>query len=329
MRRRRISKTFLAVTGLTVWSLGCSSSTPIASSGSPGPAPLAAVHERRLRALYVVDAHVDAKRRVVTREGSRGYLDPRIGVLARELSAQGMLKIGTRVRAIYSESVVPAERAEADRLVAVEIGSDALALRAFYVEDASRKVGEFYTADGRPLDRVLSRYPLPFLTVTSGFDPARRHPVLKRRKPHLGVDFAAPRGTPVLAVADGEVVEAGWSGSFGRLVRIEHEGGLVTGYAHLDSVTRGLAPGDRVGKGQVIGTVGRTGLATGHHLHFTLQRDGKFLDPLKAELPERAPLVGAPLRALVVASLDVEFALAAAGRAEEGSTRLAAATRRR
>ncbi len=124
--------------------------------------------------------------------------------------------------------------------------------------------------------------------VSSRFGP-RFHPVLHRWRPHRGVDFAAPRGTPILAVQDGTVKHRGWLGAAGRAVVIEHDG-FSSHYAHLSRFERGLRNGDEVVKGEVIGYVGASGRATGHHLHFGIKIDGKWVDPLHDGLDRVEPL---------------------------------------
>ena len=122
--------------------------------------------------------------------------------------------------------------------------------------------------------------PLDVLRVTSNFG-MRRHPILGFSRMHQGVDFGAPEGSPVLAAADGVVTVAGRDGGYGNLLRIRHAGGWATGYAHLMGFAPGIAAGARVLKGEVIGFVGRTGLATGPHLHYEVSFNGVKLDPLK------------------------------------------------
>ncbi len=122
--------------------------------------------------------------------------------------------------------------------------------------------------------------PLDHLRITSGFG-MRRHPILGFSRMHQGVDFAAPQGAPVLAAADGLVIQAGRAGGYGNLLRIRHAGGWATAYAHLMAFSPAIAPGARVLKGEVVGFVGRSGLATGPHLHYEVSLNGVRLDPLK------------------------------------------------
>lgn len=146
----------------------------------------------------------------------------------------------------------------------------------------------WYQEDGRSLRKPFLRSPLKFSRVTSGFNPRRFHPVLKRRRPHNGTDFGAPTGTPVRVVADGKVLRAGWAGGHGRFVKVQHDGGYATSYSHLSSIA--VKRGQRISQGTLVGKVGSTGLATGPHLHFQMWKGGRYVDPMRTDLPNQAPL---------------------------------------
>lgn len=133
---------------------------------------------------------------------------------------------------------------------------------------------------GRPLPRAALSYPLERTRITSPFTPTRFHPILRRTRAHRGVDFSAPAGTPVRAAAAGTVRRAGWNGDYGRHVEIDHGGGFVSAYSHLRAIPRELRTGSQVARGQLVGWVGQSGLATGPHLHFALFQDGRYVNPL-------------------------------------------------
>lgn len=156
---------------------------------------------------------------------------------------------------------------------------------AIYFEDLDGD-GDYYRPDGTSIRRSFLRAPLQFTRISSPYSKSRLHPILKVRRPHEGVDYAAPEGTPVWAVADGTVIFKGWDGGFGRLVKVRHENGYVSYYAHLSSYAEGIVVGARVSQKQVVGRVGATGLATGPHLDYRLKVNGRFVDPLKVELPK-------------------------------------------
>jgi murein DD-endopeptidase MepM/ murein hydrolase activator NlpD len=125
----------------------------------------------------------------------------------------------------------------------------------------------------------------------------RRHPILKRRRMHSGVDYSAPRGTPILAAGNGRVEKAGRTSGYGNLVVIQHTNGYETAYAHQSKFAKGIVPGARVRQGQIIGYVGSTGLSTGPHLHFEIRVNGSAVDPLRIRLPRGRVLDGGLLEA--------------------------------
>lgn len=139
----------------------------------------------------------------------------------------------------------------------------------------------YYDEQGRSLKRQFLRSPFRFEPrVTSRFSHNRLHPVLGVRRPHLGVDYGAPTGTPVIAVATGTVVSASRSRGSGNMVRLRHRNGYETYYLHLSSFAKGMTPGARVVQGQMIGRVGSTGLSTGPHLDYRMRKNGEFVNPL-------------------------------------------------
>ncbi len=150
--------------------------------------------------------------------------------------------------------------------------------------------GAYYTPDGTPLRRQFLRSPLTYRRITSFFTNRRYHPILRKYRPHHGIDYAAPYGTPVSSVADGVVLYAGWKGGYGKFVQIRHANGYITGYGHLSRIARGIRRGVRVKQGQVIGYVGSTGLSTGPHLHFEMKSNGRYVNPLRIRPPRTQPL---------------------------------------
>ena len=125
-------------------------------------------------------------------------------------------------------------------------------------------------------------------SVTSGFNPRRFHPVLKKRRPHNGTDFGAPTGTPIRATGAGKVVAAGRNGGHGNFVKINHSGPYASSYSHMHRIK--VKKGQRVKQGQIIGTVGTTGMSTGPHLHYQFWKNGRFVDPMKIDLPRTEKL---------------------------------------
>jgi murein DD-endopeptidase MepM/ murein hydrolase activator NlpD len=154
---------------------------------------------------------------------------------------------------------------------------------------------EYFTPDGRSLKRPFIRMPIPYARITSGFG-MRKHPILGRMRGHMGIDYAARAGTPIMAAGDARVAFVGWKGGYGRVVILDHGHGRTTLYGHM-SRFGGERVGQRVAQGAVIGYVGMSGLATGPHLHYEFRINGVHQNPLKMTMPPPAPLAGTELAA--------------------------------
>jgi hypothetical protein len=139
----------------------------------------------------------------------------------------------------------------------------------------------------------MLKAPLKYTRISSKFSNSRLHPVHKVYRPHHGVDYAAPAGTPVYSVADGTVTFAGWGGGGGNTLKIKHAGNLMTGYLHLKSFAKGIKVGTKVTQGQLIGYVGSTGTSTGPHLDYRVWKNGTPIDPLKIPQEPAEPIVEA------------------------------------
>lgn len=149
---------------------------------------------------------------------------------------------------------------------------------------------QYWEADGGSLRKNILKAPLKFSRISSGFSYSRLHPVHKVRRPHTGVDYAAPAGTPVRAVADGVVTFRGWGGGGGNTIKIKHAGNLMTGYLHLRGFAKGIVVGARVQQGQLIGYVGSTGTSTGPHLDYRIWKNGTPINPLKVPQEPTEPI---------------------------------------
>ncbi len=148
----------------------------------------------------------------------------------------------------------------------------------------------YYNESGISLKKAFLKAPLRFNRISSRFSRARRHPILGGLRPHFGVDYAAPPGTPIWAVADGTVTSCGWNGGFGKQVILRHRNGYATYYGHLSGFGPGIRKGARVKQKQVVGYVGSTGLSTGPHLDYRLAKDGRFRNPLNEVFPAGLPI---------------------------------------
>ncbi|MCB9591910.1 MAG: M23 family metallopeptidase [Sandaracinaceae bacterium] len=210
----------------------------------------------------------------------------------REVNFNTQTRAGDTFRIIVDEERVGGELLRYGTVHAIEVrGQRVGAHRAFWFE-TSPDHGDFFDSTGRAVHGGWLRTPLRYDHLSSGFDPRRMHPILRRIVPHNGVDYAAGTGTPVWAAADGVVTFVGPRGANGNLVSLRHENGYETHYAHLSRFASGLARDARVEQRQIIGYVGSTGRSTGPHLHFGLKRNGRFVDP-QAELNGPGRMMGA------------------------------------
>ncbi|HKX52846.1 MAG TPA: M23 family metallopeptidase [Nitrosospira sp.] len=212
-----------------------------------------------------------------------------VDILASQIDFHRDLRKGDRFTVVYDALYGNGEPARAGRVLAVEFVNQGVPYRGVYFSTSDGESG-YYTPDGKNLRRVFLRSPLEFSRISSGFSTGRFHPVLKKWRAHKGIDYAAPTGAGVKAVADGIVAVAGWDGGYGNFIILEHEGSYSTVYGHLSAFAKGLRKGQRVRQGQIIGRVGATGLATGPHLHYEFRIDGIQRDPLKEPMPEGKPV---------------------------------------
>ncbi len=164
----------------------------------------------------------------------------------------------------------------------------------------------YYNRKGENLHRALLKAPLPFLRVTSKYSMARRHPIHGVVRPHQGIDYGAPRGTPIMAVGSGVVTRAGRAGGYGNLVVIRHYNGLESMYAHMSRFAKGIRSGVKVRRGQTIGYVGATGTATGPHLDFRIKQGGKFVNPATLVVPRDKPLAAGDRKRFTALVTEVE-----------------------
>lgn len=168
-----------------------------------------------------------------------------------------------------------------------------------YVEPQDSTGNSYWDQEGRSLRKAFLKAPLKFSRISSGFTYHRVHPIYHTVRAHTGVDYAAPKGTPVMSIGDGKVISRGWGGGGGNTVKIRHNSAYSTAYMHLSRFGKGIAPGVHVHQGQVIGYVGSTGASTGPHLDFRVWKNGTPVNPLKMESPPTDPVRESNMTAFV------------------------------
>lgn len=199
------------------------------------------------------------------------------------------IRHGDRFEVIFEEKTVDGERVGTGDILAarfVNRGKEYTAVRY-----TSRQGGTtYYTADGNSMRRAFIRTPVDFARISSRFSNGRKHPILNKIRAHKGVDYAAPRGTPIKASGDGRIIFAGRKGGYGNTIVIQHGQRYRTLYAHMNGFASNMRTGTNVRQGQVIGYIGTTGLSTGPHLHYEFQVNGVHVDPLSERLPMADPI---------------------------------------
>jgi murein DD-endopeptidase MepM/ murein hydrolase activator NlpD len=211
---------------------------------------------------------------------------------------------GDRFTVVYEEIFQDGEPLRTGNILAAKFINEGREYRAVRYTDAQHHA-DYFAPDGRSLRKAFIRAPVQFSRISSRFNPSRRHPVLNTIRAHRGVDYAAPVGTPVRAAGDGRVRFAGRQGGYGNVIELEHGSGVVTVYGHLSRFASRMHRGQRVDLGQVIGYVGRTGLATGPHLHYEYRVRGVHKNPQTVALPDAEPIAATERDRFLAATADL------------------------
>lgn len=199
------------------------------------------------------------------------------------------LRRGDRFSLVYETLTHLGQPIRTGRILSAEFTNNQKTYNAYWFETENGR-GGYYTAEGTSLRKAFLKSPLEFSRVTSGFSSARLHPVFQTMRAHKGIDYGAPTGTRVRAVADGVVDFAGRQGGYGNLVVLKHQGAYSTAYGHLNGFAKGLRKGLHISQDETIGFVGQTGVATGPHLHYEFRVNSVQVNPLTVAMPSAVPL---------------------------------------
>jgi murein DD-endopeptidase MepM/ murein hydrolase activator NlpD len=236
-------------------------------------------------------------------------------IFGGEIDFENDLQPGDAFEVLFESTTYQGQFAGYGPILGARLMNERREHKAYRWMNPATKKAAYYDEQGRSLKRFVLASPLRFAPrVTSGFSRSRLHPVYRTYRAHLGVDYAAATGTPVIAVAAGTVLSAGWAGGGGRQVRIRHSAGLESFYLHLSAFAAGIRPGAHVEQGQLIGRVGASGTATGPHLDYRLRRNGVFIDPRRAhaQQPPGEPIPSIYLAEFGAAREEVQQQLVAA-----------------
>lgn len=221
-------------------------------------------------------------------------IDPQVGMELADIFGWVIdfyrLQKGDNFKVIYEQRIVEGKPAGVQRVFDAVFSHSGNDFYAFYYQPDAESNGEYFDENAHSLRKAFLKAPLKFSRISSKFSKNRLHPVLKTYRPHLGVDYAAPTGTPILSVGDGIVVEAAYTKNNGNYVKVRHNSTYSTQYLHMSKFATGIKAGTKVTQGQVIGYVGSTGLATGPHVCFRFWKNGVQVDPLKVAIPPSEPV---------------------------------------
>ncbi len=195
---------------------------------------------------------------------------------------------GDRFKVYYEELQVNGSPIGLGKVLAAYFEHEGYGHYGFYYNQDTDT--DYFDENGNSLRKAFLKAPLSYTRISSRFSNSRLHPVLKIRRPHYGIDYAAPIGTPVRAIGDGVIMYAGYNGAAGHMIRIKHNSVYTTGYLHLSRYARGIRVGARIQQGDIIGYVGSSGLSTGPHLDFRFWKDGRPIDALKVNIPPSEPV---------------------------------------
>ncbi|MCB9185349.1 MAG: peptidoglycan DD-metalloendopeptidase family protein [Flavobacteriales bacterium] len=220
------------------------------------------------------------------------HADPMLAIELSEIYAWTIdfyrIQKGDEFEILYTENYVEGKSIGVDRILASTFTHFGKPIKAYFFESENEK--GYFNAEGDNLKKAFLQAPVKFSRISSGYNLKRFHPVQKRVKPHLGTDYAAPKGTPIMAVGDGVITEARYKANNGNYVKMRHNSVYETQYLHMSKIANGIKPGVRVSQGDIIGYVGSTGLATGPHVCFRFWKNGKQVDHRKEELPSSDPV---------------------------------------
>ncbi|WP_293268997.1 peptidoglycan DD-metalloendopeptidase family protein [Neptunomonas sp.] len=249
-------------------------------------------HERYIEGVIEGSLFVDAERAGL----SNNMIMRFASIYGWDIDFSQDLRKGDRFRIIYNEQFLDGKKISDGHIVAAQFINNGKNLTAIRYTD-SEGSSSYYTPGGHSMRKAFLRMPVDFARVSSRFNLSRKHPVLNKIRAHKGVDYAASTGTQIKASGDGKVIWKGNKGGYGRAIIIQHGSNITTLYAHMSKYNKKLSKGSRVKQGQVIGYVGKSGLATGPHLHYEFRVNGAHKNPMTVKFPHASPVPKKELRA--------------------------------
>ena len=212
-----------------------------------------------------------------------------VGIFGWDIDFALDIRSGDSFSLVYEEHFLEGDKLRDGSILAAEFNNQGHIYTAI-LHRADDGSSNYYSPSGDSMRKAFLRSPVDFRRISSGFSKERFHPVLGKKRPHRGVDYAAATGTPIKASGDGKVIFKGTKGGYGRTLILQHGGKFTTLYAHMSKYQRSIKQGSRVKQGETIGYVGKSGLATGPHLHYEFRVNGEHRNPVKVKFPNAAPI---------------------------------------
>lgn len=265
--------------------------TPVLRTALEGRTPVVRVARNKLPTVY--DAVFQS---ALSYNMSADIAKQLIRMLANDIDMQSHISSNDSLSVFYPMTSGNKDSGKNDMDILYVKAAFGGMIRRYYRFQSEDGRADYYDQDGKNSKQFLLRKPVPNAIFTSPFG-SRRHPVLGYVRSHMGVDWAAPRGSPIIASGDGEIIKAGWSNGYGNHTEIRHANGYLTSYSHQSGFAPGIKAGSKVRQGQIIGYVGSTGLSTGPHCHFEVVVNGTKVDPMRIRLPDAKSLTGDQLQA--------------------------------
>ena len=276
---RADNNTFVRADEPTAGPTGFADNAPEADSGDGMPRLYDAVYET-----------------AIEQQVPKPLVDQLIRVFAYDVDYQTRITPGDSLEVLHSMADPQDPEAGDPEVLYASLTLGGITKRFYRFRTQDDGFVDYYDDEGKSAKKFLMRKPMTVGIIRSGFG-WRVHPILGFRRLHTGVDYAAPRGTPIMAAGDGIVERSGWTSGYGQFTLVKHTNGYETGYGHQSQIAKGIVPGAHIHQGQIIGYVGSTGLSTGPHLHFEVRVNGTPVDPLRIRLPRGRVLEGDPLKA--------------------------------
>ncbi len=282
------------------------------ANGPAGPAAVIKAVPYEIKTAFLQAFIEDSPIAAVNRAGEEDAVALGLSdIFGSDIDFYTDIRTGDEIRVVFEKRVLDGRFCGYGNILAAEFRNQGRVFKAYRFTYPDTGKSDFFDGDGNSLRKEFLKSPMKFARITSRFSRSRLHPIRKIYRPHYGVDYAAPVGSPVQATADGVVTQAGWNGAAGRMIKLRHKNGYETMYLHLSGLASGIRVGARVDAKQVIGYVGSSGESTGPHLDYRILYRGSFVNPAGWKFRPADPLRKEYLAPFKIEASGLDLALVA------------------